>query len=447
MDAGRVFSSRKIAISVDSVCLIRGRRFLPHLAQTDLKSNGHSQARQSSGLYGEQPGRRGRQGEVVMATAWRGEDATLFEDEHSLTPAKCDNPRGHPRNHLRLKRQFLEDDDVELCKVPKLPRQYTMEEHGAKIRIDRKVCLQHSHTVERDVSPTRCMSTNCKPKKFIKSMFPAIGWLCTYQWKEWLAKDLIAGATVAIMNVPQGMAYALLGNVPPVVGIYMALFPVLVYALLGTSKHVSMGSFAVVCLMAGNVVTRYATPPELIMTTGNITATANIGSHYTPVQVASAVALLVGIYQLILYVLRFGLLCTLLSETLVSGFTAGAAIHVLTSQLKDVFGIKVEHFHGPLKLIRIYGDIFSKLHTTNLAAVVVSAITVVVLIANNEFLKPLAAKWCIIPVPIELIVVLCGTLVSTYGGIYTTYGLKVVGDIPVGLPEPTLPPFDLFSSI
>uniref|UniRef100_A0A0A9YI98 Prestin n=5 Tax=Lygus hesperus TaxID=30085 RepID=A0A0A9YI98_LYGHE len=148
-----------------------------------------------------------------------------------------------------------------------------------------------------------------------------------------------------------------------------------------------------------------------------------------------------------MYVLRFGLLCTLLSETLVSGFTAGAAIHVLTSQLKDLFGIKVAHFHGPLKLIYIYGDLFSKLHTTNLAAVVVSAITVVVLIANNEFLKPVAAKWCIIPVPIELIVVLCGTLASTYGGISTTYGLKVVGDIPVGLPQPTLPPFDLFSSI
>ncbi|BES90626.1 Sulfate transporter [Nesidiocoris tenuis] len=338
----------------------------------------------------------------------------------------------------------LEEEPLIVAERP--VRLYAMEECNAKFRIDRNVCVQHSDGIDNDLSKNSFFSFKCQPKTTIKSMFPAIVWLRSYKWKEWLVKDLVAGITVAVMNIPQGMAYALLGNVPPVVGIYMALFPVLVYALLGTSHHVSMGSFAVVCLMTGNVVSKYSPPTESIV--NEIANNSSLNTdYYTPIQVATAVAFLVGIYQLIMYVFQFGLLCSLLSEHLVSGFTAGAAVHVLTSQLKDIFGIKITPYSGPLKLVYIYGELFSKLYTVNLAAVVVSAITMIVMIANNEYLKPLVAKKCIFPVPIELIVVLCGTLASTYGNIATTYGLKVVGDIPIGLPEPELPKFDLMPSI
>lgn len=82
-------------------------------------------------------------------------------------------------------------------------------------------------------------STNWK--SYFMSAIPTIGWLKEYRWKENIISDIISGLTVAIMHIPQGMAYALLGNVPPVVGIYMAFFPVLVYFFFGTSRHVSMG--------------------------------------------------------------------------------------------------------------------------------------------------------------------------------------------------------------
>lgn len=78
-------------------------------------------------------------------------------------------------------------------------------------------------------------------KSCVTSVVPSINWLRDYRWKESIMSDIISGLTVAIMHIPQGMAYALLGNVPPVVGIYMAFFPVLVYFLFGTSRHVSMG--------------------------------------------------------------------------------------------------------------------------------------------------------------------------------------------------------------
>lgn len=70
---------------------------------------------------------------------------------------------------------------------------------------------------------------------------PVSYWIRKYKWRDYVLSDIISGITVAIMQIPQGMAYALLGNVPPIVGIYMAFFPVLIYFIFGTSKHVSMG--------------------------------------------------------------------------------------------------------------------------------------------------------------------------------------------------------------
>ena len=84
-------------------------------------------------------------------------------------------------------------------------------------------------------------NTNCK--RCIRNILPISCWLRKYKWQSDFIFDIIAGITVAIMHIPQGMAYALLGNVSPVVGIYMAFFPVLIYVFLGTSKHVSMGKF------------------------------------------------------------------------------------------------------------------------------------------------------------------------------------------------------------
>lgn len=81
--------------------------------------------------------------------------------------------------------------------------------------------------------------TDCK--RIVLRTVPALEWLSHYKWRKNLLADIIAGFTVAIMHIPQGMAYGLLGNVPPVVGIYMAFFPVLIYFFLGTSRHNSMG--------------------------------------------------------------------------------------------------------------------------------------------------------------------------------------------------------------
>jgi solute carrier family 26, other len=170
-------------------------------------------------------------------------------------------------------------------------------------------------------------------KGLIYDSCPVIRWLPEYQVHKNLMGDVISGITVAVMHIPQGMAYGLLAGVDPIVGLYMAFFPTLIYFLFGTSRHISMGTFAVISLMTSKIVATYSDPnhgqPAL-----NLTAIeSEIGGYtYTPFQVATAVTMMTGFYQLIMCILRLGALSSLLSEALVNGFTTAAG------RVKKLFG-------------------------------------------------------------------------------------------------------------
>lgn len=303
------------------------------------------------------------------------------------------------------------------------------------------------HNIYQDLLP--------KPSNFsfvqcLLSVFPILQWLPKYSLKRDLMADIVAGCTVAIMHIPQGMGYALLGNVPPIVGIYMAFFPVLIYVILGTSRHNSMGTFAVVSIMVGKVVQQYATP-EVLPSPNNSTTTDDPIStgvtSYTPVEVATTICFVVGIIHLVMYTFRLGIITSLLSDTLVSGFTTGAAIHVLTSQIKDLFGLTIPKAPGNFEVIMTFVNIFKNISNINWVATGLSASTIVLLALNNEVLKPRLAKKCSFPVPIELILVLGGTFVSKYLYLQTDYAIKTLGNIPTGFPEIQVPRTDLIGQV
>nr|CAD7264974.1 unnamed protein product [Timema shepardi] len=264
------------------------------------------------------------------------------------------------------------------------------------------------------------------------------------------------------MHIPQGMAYALLGGVPPIVGIYMAFFPVLMYFFMGTSRHISMGTFAVVCMMTSKSVILYSSADEpfdfpfntslfdenssqplLVGTAANMSSSPS----YTPIQVATAVCFVVGIWQLVLGIFRLGVVSVLLSDTLVSGFTTGASVHVLSTQVVNLLGVNIPRHSGPLKVVYIFIDIFKNIQTANLVAIGISAITITILACYNEFLKPRVSKKLPIPIPMELMAVVAGTLVSMFTHLKENYGVKVVGGIPTGLPIPAHPPWALIPKI
>ncbi|KAG6443063.1 hypothetical protein O3G_MSEX002614 [Manduca sexta] len=281
----------------------------------------------------------------------------------------------------------------------------------------------------------------------LRNSLPIVRWLPKYNVKQYMVGDLVAGATTAVMHIPQGMAYALLAEVPPIVGLYMAFFPVLIYVIFGTSPHISMGTFAVACLMAGKVVTHHATHFEANLNITNGTVPILQEGEYAPLQVVSIVCLAVGMFQVLMWVLRLGAVSTLLSEPLVSGFTTAASFNVLASQLKDLFGVKVPKSSGNYKVPLTVVEVCLNLPNLNWAAFIISFITCLIIALNNELLKPWVSKRSRVPVPIELLAIVLGTLASRYGLLHERFGISLVGDIPTGLPVPQVPPLELLPDV
>ncbi|CAH1164194.1 unnamed protein product [Phaedon cochleariae] len=296
---------------------------------------------------------------------------------------------------------------------------------------------------------SHCCGEKLRFKRIITKAVPSIRWLGNYDWKGDATSDLIAGITCAIMHIPQGMAYALLGNVPPVVGIYMAVFPVLVYVIFGTSRHNSMGTFSIACLMTGKAVLEHSDPAyfkdlDVLEASSN---TTDVSTGYTPIQVATTVTFVAAVVQLAMYFLRLGAASALLSDMLVNAFTAGAAVQVVSTQIKDLLGISLPRYKGYFALVYTVIDIIKNLEKANHVAILISVIAILILCINNEILKPIVAKRTSIPIPIELVAVVSGTLISQYFFLSENYGIKAIGDIPTGLPEPALPPLSLFKDV
>ncbi|XP_034828031.1 prestin isoform X3 [Maniola hyperantus] len=341
---------------------------------------------------------------------------------------------------------------------------YIIRDEGLQSRpsqqfnVIRRVYQQEALNKDADYQvPEKPLSYRCKQAvqscgfgECLLNSLPIARWLPRYSPKKYLVGDLVAGATTAVMHIPQGMAYALLAEVPPIVGLYMAFFPVLIYVIFGTSPHVSMGTFAVACLMAGKVVTQHATRPEIISVT-NDTSTDHpfplMAVGYTPLQVLCVVSLTVGLIQVAMWILRLGAVSTLLSEPLVSGFTTAASFHVLSSQLKDLFGIRLPKLGSNYKVVFTVIEIIKNIPSANWTAFMISVIACVIIALNNEVLKPWVSKRSRVPVPIELLAIVIGTLASSLGNLKQNYGISLVGTIPTGLPEPNVPAIELMPRI
>ncbi|XP_059510547.1 prestin isoform X2 [Stegostoma tigrinum] len=292
----------------------------------------------------------------------------------------------------------------------------------------------------------RC--TSKRAKSILFRFVPILEWLPQYPVKEYLFGDLISGLSTGMMQLPQSLAYALLAAVPPVFGLYSAVFPVLLYMVFGTSRHVSVGPFAVISLMVGGVVIRL-TPDQMFDVT-SMNATNYTGFHETRaavrVKIAAATAFLSGIMQLCLGLIQFGFVVVYLAEPVVRGFTAAAALHVFVSQLKYLLGIKTKRFGGPLSAINTFIAVCTNIKGSNVTAVAVGAICIVFLLVVKEINLRYKDKLPV-PIPVELIMVIIGTGVSAGMNLHENYDVNVVGRIPTGLRAPVLPDFNLLSEI
>ncbi|KAI8771844.1 prestin [Biomphalaria glabrata] len=404
-----------------------------------------------------------------------GEQAT-WEDEVRLiapelfpclrhTVLEDEKPEGIPSKENKTTSSLARFFKRKKTKAGYLPRRNAiLEKSVEKLRASLNCCKCSKHTAA----------------KRLKQLFPFTSILDGYSGLYDLPCDIIAGLTIGIMHIPQGMAYALLTQLPPVYGLYTSFFPVLIYFFFGTSRHISVGTFAVVSLMIGSVVDkghvawqRHELQGAIqdISTGHNIThslqepdpASTSLGatnlSSASPgfdnffrtrplseldmvkVGYAMAVTFCVGILQVVLGFLRMGFLTTFLSDPLISGFTTGAAIHVFSSQIKSAFGVKVDRYSGPLKLIFSYHDFFTHLNHPNLVTMTITIVTVLFLIGIKEGInnnKKFRETFRGIPIPGELIVLIIGTVLSKHFQLHKQFDVEVIGHIPKGFPTASL---------
>ncbi|KAK5972664.1 sulfate transporter and sulfate transporter antisigma-factor antagonist [Trichostrongylus colubriformis] len=268
---------------------------------------------------------------------------------------------------------------------------------------------------------------------------PILLWLPRYDVKNNLLRDAIGGFMVGVMHVPQGIAYAFLAGVPPVVGLYTSFFPVLTYMLFGTARHNSIGSFAVVALMSGKTVYRLSHKTEHM---DEILANVStpVEPSYGPVEVASALTLAIGLVQLSIAFLGLDFLTVFFSDQIVAGFTTGAAVHVFVTQLKDITGIYGTPRRGGVgnAILRVF-DILVEIYRINPTTVLVSAVAMTILYIGKKLINPHVVARSPVPVPFELLVVILGVIVSWFLQLETKFRVQIVGYIPTGLPLPSYP--------
>ncbi len=237
----------------------------------------------------------------------------------------------------------------------------------------------------------------------IKRFFPILSWITKYN-RVFLFNDFVAGLTLGVMLVPQGMAYAMIAGMPPIYGLYAALVPQVVYALTGTSRQLAVGPVAMDSLLVAAGI--------------GILQLSSIEGYIATVLFLT---LIIGGLQLVLGFLKMGFFVNFLSKPVISGFTSAAAILIGLGQIKHVLGVDFPQSSKIHTLvIGILGS-FDQLHTYTL---VLGAVAILFILLMNKINKR---------IPTPLLVVILGILSVLFLGLESK-GIRIVGEIPKGLP-------------
>ena len=256
--------------------------------------------------------------------------------------------------------------------------------------------------------------------------FPILTRASTYR-RDTFSADAIAAIIVTIMLIPQSLAYALLAGLPTEIGLYASIAPLVVYTIFGTSMTLAVGLVAVTSLMTASAI------GELMV-------------RGTPEYLGAAIvlALISGLILIAMGVARLGFFANFLSHPVISGFITASAVIIALSQMKHIFGIHVEGHN----LIEQISSLIASLSDTNLSTLAIGAATIGFLFWSRRMLASLLeqiglSKWIANSLSKAApVVAVIATTVAVWALDLQAAGVAVVGDIPRGLPIPTLPSFD-----
>jgi sulfate permease, SulP family len=256
---------------------------------------------------------------------------------------------------------------------------------------------------------------------------PLLQWGRAYS-RETLLGDGVAAVIVTIMLIPQSLAYAMLAGLPPEVGLYASVAPLLLYAVFGTSRVLAVGPVAVVSLMTAAAIGEHAA--------------AGSPEYWA---VAITLAFLSGVLLLVMGLLRLGFLANFLSHPVISGFISASGILIAASQLKTLMGVKAEGHN----FLDLSVSLLSQLGQVHVLTLAIGAATVAFLFWVRSGLKPLLQRLGLKPRLADVVAktgpvaAIAVTSLLTWALDWQGQGVKIVGTVPQGLPPFTLPLWDL----
>ena len=260
----------------------------------------------------------------------------------------------------------------------------------------------------------------------MRRKLPPLQWGRDYH-RETFTSDLLAAIIVTIMLIPQSLAYAMLAGLPAEMGLYASILPLVAYALLGTSRTLSVGPVAVVSLMTATAVGQVAAPGSAEYLTAAI-----------------AMALLSGLMLLAMGFLRFGFLANFLSHPVVSGFITASGFIIALSQLRHLLGIDA---HGDA-LPELLGSLLHNLGDWNPVTLCTGIAALLFLLWARSGMQPLLERLGLPAGAASIlaragpVVVILATTAASFLGQFADRGVALVGEVPQGLPSLALPPFD-----
>uniref|UniRef100_A0A8D2IJJ9 Solute carrier family 26 member 1 n=1 Tax=Varanus komodoensis TaxID=61221 RepID=A0A8D2IJJ9_VARKO len=310
-----------------------------------------------------------------------------------------------------------------------------------------------------------CSCTTKRMKDTLMNFFPVLQWLPKYNCKEYICGDIMSGLVIGIILVPQAIAYSLLAGLKPIFSLYTSFFANIIYFLMGTSRHVSVGIFSLLSLMVGQVVDRELLLAGFDLSDDAQEATDGRGPSNVTVYnftlgivggecdkdcyaigVATALTFMAGVYQVLMGIFHLGFVSVYLSEPVLDGFATGASLTILTAQVKYLIGIRIPRVQGYGALITTWVNIFHNISQANFCDIITSTICITVLVIAKELGDRYKHKLKV-PLPTELVVIVVATLVSHYGQLNELYASSVSGEIPTGFIPPQVPSFSLMQRV
>ncbi|KAK5795233.1 hypothetical protein PVK06_036491 [Gossypium arboreum] len=250
---------------------------------------------------------------------------------------------------------------------------------------------------------------------WIEMFLPCCRWIRTYRWREYFQVDLMAGTTVGIMLVPQAMSYAKLAGLEPIYGLYSGFVPIFMYAIFGSSRQLAIGPVALVSLLVSNVLSGIAESSDALYT-----------------ELAILLALMVGILECIMGLLRLGWLIRFISHSVISGFTTASAVVIALSQAKYFLGYDIDRSS---EIVPIIKSIIAGSDEFSWPPFVMGS-TILAIIQTMKFLGKSRKHLRFLRAMGPLTAVVLGT---TFVKIYHPSSITLVGDIPQGLPSFSIP--------